>query len=244
MVSAKLIALAALVAVASASPCKPPVLTLPSTGGSDLAAPPANDVVKRIAIGHGIQNYTCNSAVSPTASATGALAVLYDATPFYPGTPKTGLKQAAWDTLPSAALWGSPLPLNLAVPGGYAANESNPFPSPADLVLGNMAPLKFLGHHYFAADGTPTFDLSAIGLKASVTKNDTRPAPANADKGILGTGAVAWVLLRDPGLGRSIGIDTVYRVVVAGGAAQPCSVTGDGHFSVPYATFYWFYGPK
>ncbi|KAK1756808.1 hypothetical protein QBC47DRAFT_169705 [Echria macrotheca] len=271
MVSTKTLVLAALAAVAYAAPPAPPpkasppppppppkgcqpTPTLPLTGGaSELPAPPANVTLKKIAVGHGIQNYTCGSDITAAANSSGALAVLYDVTPLYPGTPRTGLAQAAFDTLTTTTLWTQAIPLNLidpaaAAPGVVLSSKSygataSPFPPKADLKLGNMPPIKFLGHHYFDASNTPTFDLSAAGLLANVVKAHDDAPPANADKGPLGTGAVKWLQLVDSNKGISKGATMVYRVITAGGVAESCATTGAGATtSVPYTAFYWFYG--
>ncbi|KAK4151170.1 hypothetical protein C8A00DRAFT_36214 [Chaetomidium leptoderma] len=245
MVSTTTFLFAALAAVVSAAPgCAPPVtFTLPKIGGgTELVAPAANLVLKKIAIGHGIQNYTCGTTTDD-AKATGAVAVLYDATGLYPGTKKTGLKQREWDSAPSTLLWHSPLPLNKLVGSKYGADLANPFPDPAaDLSCPGLPAAKYMGHHFFDSQGTPVFELPAVGLAAVVGKVDGITAPASADKGIIDTGAVAWLQLDDNLSGKSKGVTSVYRVVTAGGAAQPCSVAGAGVQSVPYATYYWFFG--
>ncbi|KAH8911700.1 hypothetical protein BR93DRAFT_962934 [Coniochaeta sp. PMI_546] len=247
-------------------PCKPTTTkigsvvtpTLPVTGvAPELPAPAAGLVLKALAIGHGIQNYSCVTA-NGSATATGALAVLYDIQSLYPGTPRTGLSAEAFNGLSTAILWGQNLPLNLknktaASPGtpgkpnalaesAYGADTANPFPAPADLRLGAIT-VPFLGVHYFDAVSSPTFDLrSKAGLLASVKKVDVAKAPATADKGILKTGAVDWLGLPDNGRGLGVGVSYVYRVVTAGGVAQACSTSGTGVGSVPYAAQYWFYG--
>jgi hypothetical protein len=198
-------------------------------------------VLKKIAIGHGIQNYSCTSTTG-NFSATGALAVLYDATSLYPGTRKTGLNQQKWDSLPSNLLWNSALPLNKLPGSTYGADPTKPFPDPADLTLQGLPKIKFLGHHFFDAKGVPVFDLSAAGFKAVVKKVDAVAPPSNADVGIVGSGAVQWLQLDDNLSGQCVGVKTVYRVITAGGNAQACSVAGVGVQSVPYTTFYWFYG--
>ncbi|KAK5660053.1 hypothetical protein OQA88_13522 [Cercophora sp. LCS_1] len=257
MFSAKTFVLAALAAVASAAPTcgGKPTPTLPSTGDNaalDLPPPPSNLVLKKIAIGHGIQNYSCSADPAATPVAKGALAVLYDATPLYPGTPRTGLSQGAFNSLTTTVLWHQDIPLNLVNPAAaqaaavlpsksYVATTS-PFKPKADLKLTNTPTLKFLGHHYFDGQGTPTFDLFEAGLKAHVVRLDGVPVPPNADKGPLGTGAVGWLQLGDSGQGKSIGINQVYRVITAGGVAEACAVAGEGIASVPYTAFYWYYG--
>lgn len=192
--------------------------------------------------------------------------MLYDATPLYPGTPGTGLSNATWVNSSSAVLWDQAIPLNLQNPAAgsptfgsdnkaaitnesnYQADTTNPFPSTnTDLAITGIN-ARFLGHHYFDAQGSPTFDLSASadGLLLSGAKISSVAAPADADKGRLSTGAVAWLQLGDNGRGLSKGLSNVYRVVTAGGAAEACSVSGASAanqvFSVPYVAEYWFYG--
>jgi hypothetical protein len=102
--------------------------------------------------------------------------------------------------------------------------------------------LPFLGRHYFDAAGRPTFDLSTIGLLASVRKAGGAVAPPNADKGTLKTSAVDWLKLTDNELGIGKGIKNVYRVITAGGASVKCADLGAASGSVPYTAFYWYYG--
>lgn len=83
-------------------------------------------------------------------------------------------------------------------------------------------------------------------MRASVAKAGAVSAPKDADKGVLDTGAVAWLKLTDTGKGASKGVNLVYRVVTAGGNAEACdSIKASGASSqvqsVPYTTFYWFY---
>lgn len=195
--------------------------------------------------------------------------MLYDATSLYPGTQNTGLSTSAFANITSTVLWDQAIPLNLLFPVAanpaasgagaasttypetyYQADAANPFLSPdQDLSLsaeGINAP--FLGHHYFDSLSSPTFNLSGSsgGLFFSGAKVGDVKAPASADKGVLATGAIDWLQLADNGRGLSKGVSTVYRVVTAGGVAEPCSVTGPNPagqiFSVPYVAEYWFYG--
>ncbi|GAB1315211.1 Malate dehydrogenase [Madurella fahalii] len=244
MVSTSSFLVAALVALASASPCKPITTpTLPKVGGSTELPPPAASLtLKKIALGHGIQNYTCESPSSKV-SGTGAVAVLYDATSFYPGTGRTSFQQKVWDKLPETLLWQKPLPLNKLAGTRFGADATEPFPQPSkDLHLNGLPGIKFLGYHYFDNNSIPLFDVNTAKLKASVVRLNGVSAPEGADKGILRTGAVDWLELGDSGFGLSEGLSIVYRVITAGGAAEPCSVAGAGVQSVPYTTFYWFYG--
>ncbi|EHA52631.1 hypothetical protein MGG_04944 [Pyricularia oryzae 70-15] len=265
MFSKTLLFAAALVASVSASPCKPrasgiPLPVLPSTGAVDLPAPNPSCALKAIAVGHGIQNYTCADG-NATPVAAGALAVLYDVTSLYPGTPSTGLSKEAFNALTTSTLWGSNIPLNLKdpeaarpgtpaspnngmPPSSYGAVVADPFIAPADLPQPDGAPLKFLGHHFFDAAGNPTFDLSTMNLRFSVGLKQSVDVPANADRGILDTGAVKWLMLNDngKGLGNTGATSQVYRVITAGGVGEACSKEGAVPVaSVPYTAFYWFY---
>lgn len=230
----------------------PPSLRLTRTG-DNLVAPAAGLVLKRIAIGHGIQNYSCEAIPSAVPAAKGALAVLYDITPLYPGgAPKALDTRAKFDALSTNTLWTKAIPLNLANPAAAVAGAvlpskqygalAQPWKAPRNLDFQGLPPIKFLGHHYFDAEGSPTFDLSEAGLKASVKKTGEATQPANADKGPIGTGAVKWLLLEDNGKGLSNGIKAVYRVITAGGGGDACAKAGDGLHSVPYTAQYWFYG--
>lgn len=257
MFSTKAFVLAALAAVASAAPGCPPVKptpTLPLTGNPSELPPAASTLVlKKILLGHGIQNYSCAAEPAATPSAKGALAALYDITHLYPGTPKTGLTPEGFAALTTTALWTSDLPLNLVnttaaqsgvvLPSKYYVATSDPFKAPQDLALANLPRLKYAGRHYFDATSTPKFDLGGPGgLEAHVVKKDGVAPPAGADKGPLKTGAVQWLLLGDSGLGLSKGLSQVFRVVTAGGVPESCATTGAGLGSVPYAAQYWFYG--
>lgn len=230
----------------------------PSPPATELPSPPTGSVVKFIAMGHGIQNYTCANA-SATAAQLGALAVLYDITPYYPGTPSTGLTEDAFEALSASVMFSQDLPLNLvdttaASPGttdapnalpesAYMSDTSDPFPAaPSDLSLGASMTASFLGHHYFDGLSAPTFDLSSTaGLRFSGAKAAGVKAPAGSNTGIISSGAVDWLQLADNGRGLGVGVSYVYRVVTAGGAAEACSVSGAGVGSVPYTAQYWFF---
>lgn len=222
---------------------------------TDLPAPAEGTALKYLAIGHGLQNYTCASA-GANATAVGALAVLYDATALF--------SSPVYANLSPATLWEQAIPLNLvnaaaagpvsaAAPAtqdelAYQAVAANPFPNPPVALTVGGTEIAFLGVHYFDAASAPTFDLSASTDKLffSGAKTGSVKAPADANKGLLATGAVDWLQLGDNGKGLSSGVTQVYRVVTAGGVAEACSVSGATPagqvFSVPYAAQYWFYG--
>ncbi|KAK1976941.1 malate dehydrogenase [Colletotrichum cereale] len=247
---AKTLLLLASLALASAAPAKRQVspgcaskATLPTHGnGVELPPPAADLVLKHIALGHGIQNYTCVGAndTALTATATGALAALYDASPLYPKTGPGSLPSVdAFNALSTTAVHGSPLPL---VPDGvtrFGASASAPFPAFADLALPNYPPMKQIGVHFFDNAGVPIFKVGADMLRAA--KLNGIKAPSSADPGPEKTGAVDWLQLGDKG--GSQGVTGVYRVVTAGGVAHKCTTAG-AIDSVPYAAYYWLYGPK
>ncbi|KAI5925177.1 hypothetical protein F4810DRAFT_91965 [Camillea tinctor] len=221
--------------------------TLPSDGGPTPLTSPGNATLKHIAIGHGIQNYTCTAA-GATASSIGALAVLWEITDLYPGSGDDAMSSAAWTVFPPKVLRTTALPFNISVSSSVAAttNTSAPFlfPAPVELTVdGLAAPLSFLGHHYFDEQNVPTFDLpAAITTSTSELfkgkKDQGVAAPADADPGLDDTGAVDWLRLSDKG--GSEGISLVYRVLTAGGGPSACTEAGQAE-SIPYTAMYWFY---
>jgi hypothetical protein len=66
-----------------------------------------------------------------------------------------------------------------------------PLPNSALHVGSNV--FDILGHHFFDAKGTPTFDLSAVGKILYGAKTGDIKAPATSNKGPEGTGAVDWL---------------------------------------------------
>ncbi|KAF3023549.1 hypothetical protein E8E14_010002 [Neopestalotiopsis sp. 37M] len=232
------VAAATSTATANDETTTPAAPTLPVTGGTS-ELPAANGTLIAVAVGHGIQNYTCTAA-NATATSLGALAVLYDITSIY-----ASLSSDEQDQLPITLLRTTDLPLNLAEPldpdNQYAADVADPWIADADVTLDGVdEPLSVLGHHFFDASLTPTFDLynAADNLLFKGGKLSGVKAPADADPGILNTGAVDWLQLGDKGA--SVGLTEVYRVVTAGGGALACAEAGQV-FSVPYAAQYWFY---
>ncbi|KAJ6437161.1 malate dehydrogenase [Purpureocillium lavendulum] len=210
---------------------------LPKTGGvSELPDPDSGLTLKHIALGFGIQNYTC-SQVGTSSTAAGALAMLYDITNLYPNQGGDSLSQKDFENLTSKALWTHPVPLrmNHNAPG---ASRTNPFPRDAPLRLKGTRPLPFLGHHYFDAAGVPTFDLDGGKIHLPCTKISQVNPPSGADAGPEGTGAVTWLYLG--GNAGAIGAKYVYRVLTAGGVSHGCKTTGTD--STSYTATYWFYG--
>ncbi|CZR59873.1 uncharacterized protein PAC_09767 [Phialocephala subalpina] len=216
----------ALVQVSTASPIPDPAVaaadclptkavgttpTIPSSGNTpDL--PTTNLTLAYVAIGRGIQNYTC-SAVGAVPSALGAIATLYDATSL------AFQSESAVHTIP-------PLAVYMPLPTGDLALAAGVF--------------KPLGHHYFDAAGTPTFDLTAVNKILFGGKSGDVKAPSTANVGPMGTGAVDWLQLTKKATYTSVGTSVAYRVVTAGGSA-PANCSSTDLISVPYAAEYWFY---
>ncbi|KAJ6780604.1 hypothetical protein PWT90_03487 [Aphanocladium album] len=221
---------------------------LPHNGGAkELTNPPNGMKLLHIALGFGIQNYTC-SAQGAKPTATGALAVLWDARPLYPKQGPRSLSAAQFDALPGQVLASHALPLNMDASGPNRADPShpgasltNPFPAPAGLqVDGSYQPLEFLGHHFFNAAGVPTFVLDNGHINLTAKKDEGIDAPASASAGPDNTGAVAWLKLSatDAATGPA---KLVYRVITAGGNSHGCA-KGAGDDSTSYTATYWFYG--
>ncbi|KAI0101740.1 hypothetical protein GGR51DRAFT_309731 [Nemania sp. FL0031] len=203
---------------------------LPSTGGP-TPLPSPDTPLKHILVGHGVQNYTCNTAGVSGAS-VGALAVLYDITNLYPGSGPAALSSATWNVLTGTVLHTTDLPIETASPAA-------PFPAPADLTVSSISKtLPFIGHHFFDINGVPTFSLNNDAELFKGQKVLGIPAPADADMGLSGEGAVDWLYLSDKG--GSVGITKVYRVLTSGGDPAVCSVVGATQ-SVPYTAMYWIY---
>ncbi|ENH71188.1 hypothetical protein FOC1_g10001431 [Fusarium oxysporum f. sp. cubense race 1] len=186
---------------------------LPVNGGpSELPAPARDVTLKHIALGFGIQNYSCTDA-GATPVATGALAVLYDVTFLYP------------------------VPLNRTENGG--ASPTNPFPKKKALEVKSLSKnIPYLGHHFFSTAGIPTFDLDPVNQLLIAKKINGIKAPASAPTGPGGTSAVDWLYLGDAG--GSHGVSLAYRVLTAGGSSYSCK--GKGIDSISYTAYYWFYG--
>ncbi|KAI0437208.1 hypothetical protein F4803DRAFT_556231 [Xylaria telfairii] len=203
---------------------------LPSTGGpTPLPAPDAP--LKHIAVGHGVQNYTCPTA-GAAGVAAGALAVLHDATGYYPGSWPGAVSTSVWNNLTSEVLRTTAMPID-------TEDTASPFPAPAQLTVSGVSrPLPFLGHHYFDINGVPTFSLHDDAELLKSQKLLNIPAPADADRGLDSEGAVDWLYLGDKG--GSIVLTKVYRVLTSGGAAAVCDTVGETQ-SVPYTAMYWFY---
>lgn len=201
---------------------------------------PRNATLKYILLGFGIQNYTCESTQAVGAS-IGAVAMLYDVTPLYPGQSPRSLTIEAFNDLTTKTLHSKDIPLNLQEPPLLGADPAEPFLTPGEnLKLDGLAPIPFVGHHFFNINRKPQFKVK--GSKGEVnflaTKLDGVPAPSSADIGPDGTGAVDWLYLG--AIEGTVGGSFVYRVVTAGGNSHGCSA-GNAVDSTSYTTQYWVY---
>ncbi|KAJ1300388.1 hypothetical protein OPQ81_005207 [Rhizoctonia solani] len=195
-------------------------LSVPS-GQTAITVPTGTPVY--IALGVGVQNYTCGS--TGTFASVGAVAKLFDIsclvnTPLFPGIQD----------------------VVFAVTGNAKGQE---LVSKIETVL-KCSPVT-LGDHYFipnpAVNGTgltPVFDFRA-GVKkgdpsgfVAVKKLGSTPSPA-------GSSNVDWLMLQNIGgtIGGSLA-NTVMRVDTKSGQ-PPASCTPNATISVPYTTKYWMY---
>ena len=170
-----------------------------------------------------LQNYTCaGRSAQYTPVPIGAIASLYNASCVAANYPDI------LSLLPALAL-------EFPVP-----------PQPS----GALAPsnIGLCGHHYFATNTTPVFNLDIspnpaqqIGnVVARKVANST--APANAVKGPngVGDGAVVWLYLTTTNATQG-DVKAVYRLNTAGGSPPETCENSDPEFSVQYAAEYWFY---
>lgn len=235
-------------AACPAPPSKGAAPTLPLSGAAtELTNPPAGMKLLHIALGYGIQNYTCASA-GATPVATGAIAVFYDALPLFPGQSSHSLTAAKFNDLTADVLAHGKIPFPLdnhnnrtdaAHPGASLTNPFLPHDAPL-YVPGVEKPLAVLGHHFFTNKGVPAFVLDNGNINLLAKKDESVNAPASASKGPDGTGAVAWLKLSatPDATGPA---KLVYRVVTAGGNSHGCA-KGAGDDTTPYAAQYWFFG--
>jgi hypothetical protein len=185
---------------------------------SGLPAPGAGLTLKHVAIGRGVQNYTCDTKNATAApQAFGAVATLFNASCIASTYPDL------LNLLPKVAMQ-----FNLS-------DSESPRMGAANLAIS--------GHHFFTNTTTPFFNLDTDEMKLGevpCVKNSSVNAPTDAPKGQQNEDAVAWLKLfaRDGATGD---LQEVYRVETAGGS-PPKTCTGmPATFSVQYSAQYWFY---
>lgn len=139
-----------------------------SIEASDLPAVGDGLKLKHIAIGRGVQNYTCaTAAATETPKAVGAVASLFNAT---------------CDGVRAPAVLASVTKIAL----GYSIPETK------------LAEGRLSGHHEFTDKGIPFFKLQTDKVDfGTVHVNVTKkmPAPKGASEGPNGLGSVAWLKL-------------------------------------------------
>jgi hypothetical protein len=114
------------------------------------------------------------------------------------------------------------------------------FPSTLEWSLKSQGYDQRIGTHEFKAIngvGVPTFAFDQLASPFPITQvgklNDTA-APASACPGLSNEGTVKWLFLKDTkGLSHG-GIDTVYRIETAGGAAPATCKGQPASFEVKY----------
>ncbi|KAI1436015.1 hypothetical protein GGR50DRAFT_263162 [Xylaria sp. CBS 124048] len=194
---------------------------IPTGATPSLPAPQEGLVLEHVAIGRGVQNYTCDPS-KPDAAPTqiGALATLFNASCIASAYPD--LLQA----FPKLALqFDLPLP----------ATSEDEMMGPTNLLVS--------GKHFFTNTTTPFFDLNTsrrhLG-EAPCAKLDSSNAPSDAPKGPNGEAAVPWLRLGAESDATG-GLKEIYRVETAGGGAPATCQGMPAAFEVQYAAQYWFF---
>ncbi|KAL3479351.1 hypothetical protein BJX99DRAFT_244940 [Aspergillus californicus] len=204
-------------------------ITLPD---SSLPDPSDGLTLKYITLGRGTQNYTCATDTNlTTPEATGATATLFDA---------SCLAALGTDSGDDDSENQSPLHI---LPDTLTTIPLSSVDFFASLLKRSTGQDLILGRHYFTADGVPFFDLRSSDTSKSASqkyiaakKDDEMDAPAKPGYGI--TGDVAWLKLSAV----EGGLQEVYRVHTAGGAAPDTCEGMPEVFTVDYTSEYWFYG--
>ncbi|KZT25687.1 hypothetical protein NEOLEDRAFT_1241563 [Neolentinus lepideus HHB14362 ss-1] len=178
---------------------------------------PPNVTLSYVALGLGVQNYTCSN--TSTWTNVGAVAELFDISCLYNTPlfdPISNAAFAAWNVTPEA-------PLDL-----ISAFSGNPI---------------VLGQHYFIPSPTgsgvsPKFDFTSAREKGHPeafvvgAKVGDLPAPT-------GKGDVDWLQLKSV---QGELASTVYRLQTRGGQPPASCKQGSPPLSVKYAAQYWFFG--
>jgi len=183
--------------------------------------PPLSTPPRYVALGVGVQNYTCSASGNYTS--VGAVADLFDISCLYGTKEFAKIQNDAFD------IW-----------------KKCPKFDPSESNLINELRQKFkiplLGYHYFINDnGTlrPKFDLTSTGPNKGnpdafvvASKALGVPAPNSSQD-------VDWLLLK--ALSGKLA-DEVFRVYTKGGQPPTSCTPGSGPISVKYTTQYWFEG--
>ncbi|TFK49042.1 hypothetical protein OE88DRAFT_1809918 [Heliocybe sulcata] len=178
-----------------------------------------NTTLSAVALGLGVQNYTCSN--TSTWTNVGAVAELFDIsclynTPLFNTIPN--ITYAAWDITPEAV-------------------------TPLDLISAFSGDPIVLGQHYFIPNPfgsgvSPKFDFTSARDKGNANafvvgaRAGDLPAPTgNQDADWLQLNGVQGELAT-----------TVYRIQTKGGQPPASCTPGSSPISVKYAAQYWFFG--
>lgn len=200
---------------------KQPTQTLPANN---------NVTLQYIALGVGIQNYSCAST-SATPESIGAIATLFDVTGYLQecGNPKTSKLSAQY----------------LKAYNQEACQASQDLDDDSCQQGANFMDFDILGKHYFGKPngaGVPFFDIHDKAF-LSAQKTGSCVAPDSAyGGGKKGFGAVDWLFLPSDDSDRNQGLSEVYRINTAGGLPDPAGCAGgDATLSYKYVAEYWFF---
>jgi len=194
------------------------VLVLPN--GQTVLSVPAGEKPEYIALGTGVQNYTCN-ATSLTYTSIGAVAKLYDIGCL--------ADKPVFDNLPSIA---------------FNAHNQAKVPTILSAIL--RGPVTLLGEHTFITNPVTGTGISPLfDFRVGLLKNDPDAFFVGAKTGDLAapenpTVNVDWLELNEISGGLA---KTVFRAVTAGGQPPKSCTAGSPVLSVKYAAQYWFFPP-
>lgn len=173
-----------------------------------------------LALGCGVQNYTCTGAGNY--SSIGALANLYDISQLF------NTAEFANVTNCGLEIWSGD------------QGETNPFNSGLDsLIQNNLGLNNKLGEHFFTNfNGTsePEFDFTQSQGNAGDFTIDVKSAdiPSPTDP----TNSVDWLALSNVS---GILASQTFRIFTAGGKQPSSCQPGSGDISVKYCAQYWFF---
>ncbi|KAH8690482.1 hypothetical protein BGW36DRAFT_306250 [Talaromyces proteolyticus] len=195
---------------------------IPSVANFSSSLPaPDGQRLRYVAVGRGIQNYTCDSSTTAaTPAAIGAIATLYNANCILKNYP------SMIDNIPDILLQFS-------------------IHSTKGDIIASDAP-NILGHHRFGDSTTAVFDLNTASHEYGQViahKAGSMNAPSNSPLGQVPSinGAVAWLYLLSSA-DSTADITSVYRTHTAGGSPPAtCKGQKSGVLSVEYAALYWFF---
>ncbi|KAK3714499.1 hypothetical protein LTR37_007805 [Vermiconidia calcicola] len=195
-----------------------PTLSLPSN---------SNVTLQYVALGVGVQNYSCETGAPES---IGAIATLFDITDY--------LQQKGRSRVGKHYLQ--------AYERQTCQASQNLDDNTCETSI-NYLDFSVLGHHFFTPVGdaaAPIFEIYDDQRLLSAQKVGVVPAPARAYDGEEGFGAIDWLFLPSDGSQRTVGLSEVYRIHTAGGSPDPegcAAVPAETVLSYKYVAQYWFY---